>query len=300
MRGEFVDVGGARLYYYAAGTRGAGEPILLIHGFPTSSHLWSDVVPLLPAGHRVVVVDLLGYGRSDRPGAPSDGRGDGRAGAPIAGRGGADGIGRGVGITAHADRLVALLDLLRIEKAAVVGHDMGGGIAQAMALRAPARISSLCLIDAAAFDASPSVSVRLGRAVWPMTRLVPASLLLSVVRTHLARGYTDPERGIHSVDQYLRPFTHAQGRDAFMAHVRALVPRATGTIAQYSPGVTRPTAIIWGADDPFLPVRIGRRLHETIPGSTLDVLPDARHFLPEESPEKVAGIIARLLARSAP
>ena len=67
MRGEFVDIGGARLYYYAVGTRGAGEPIVLLHGFPTSSHIWSRVAPLLPNGHRVVVLDLLGYGRSDRP-----------------------------------------------------------------------------------------------------------------------------------------------------------------------------------------------------------------------------------------
>ena len=57
MRGEFLDVGGARLYYYAAGTRGGGEPLVLIHGFPTSSHLWQDLVPLLPDGRRVVVPD---------------------------------------------------------------------------------------------------------------------------------------------------------------------------------------------------------------------------------------------------
>src|ERR671917_498738 len=57
----------ARVYYYAAGTRGTGEPLVFIHGFPTSSHLWRDVVPLLPDGHRAIVIDLLGYGRSDRP-----------------------------------------------------------------------------------------------------------------------------------------------------------------------------------------------------------------------------------------
>ena len=67
MRGEFIDVNGARLYYYAAGSRGVGEPVVFLHGFPTSSHLWTEVVPLVPKGHRVVVVDLLGYGRSDRP-----------------------------------------------------------------------------------------------------------------------------------------------------------------------------------------------------------------------------------------
>jgi len=67
MRGEFLDLSGARLYYYAAGTRGAGVPVVFIHGFPTSSHLWNDVVPLMPQGHRLVVLDLLGFGRSDRP-----------------------------------------------------------------------------------------------------------------------------------------------------------------------------------------------------------------------------------------
>jgi haloalkane dehalogenase len=60
MRGEFVDLSGARLYYYAAGSRGSGEPVVFIHGFPTSSHLWADVIPLMPTGHRRVLLDLLG------------------------------------------------------------------------------------------------------------------------------------------------------------------------------------------------------------------------------------------------
>ena len=65
MRGEFVEVGIHRLYYYAAGTRGEGDPIILLHGFPTSGHVWGNLVALLPAGHRIVVPDLLGFGRSD-------------------------------------------------------------------------------------------------------------------------------------------------------------------------------------------------------------------------------------------
>src|SRR5437879_489580 len=98
MRGEFVDIAGARLYYYAAGTRGVGEPVVLIHGFPTSSHVWGDVVALFPPGHRIVVLDLLGYGRSDRP------------------------LGRPVSISAHAKRVVGLLDELRVGRACLVGH----------------------------------------------------------------------------------------------------------------------------------------------------------------------------------
>ena len=69
MRGEFVDLSGVRVYCYAFGSRGAGEPIVLVHGAFTSSHLWQDLLPRLPKGHRVLVLDLLGHGRSDPPGA---------------------------------------------------------------------------------------------------------------------------------------------------------------------------------------------------------------------------------------
>src|SRR3954462_774253 len=98
MRGEFVDLSGVRLYYYAAGTRGAGEPVVFLHGFPTSGRLWNDVIPLMPSGHRIVVSDLLGYGRSDRP------------------------LTRSVDVRAHAERVVELLDQLGIPQACIVGH----------------------------------------------------------------------------------------------------------------------------------------------------------------------------------
>src|SRR5688500_13429012 len=109
MRGEFLDVNVVRRYYYAAGSRGAGEPIVLLHGFPASGHLWNRVVPLAPSGHRLLVLALLGYGRSD----PAHSAGIDRR--------------------AHADRLVSVLDLLGINFACLVGHDLGGGIAQCVA-----------------------------------------------------------------------------------------------------------------------------------------------------------------------
>src|SRR5207253_2994137 len=115
MRGEFVEVEGARLYYYAAGTRGAGEPVVFLHGFPTSGHLWSDVVAQMPAGHRLVVTDLLGYGRSDPPGRHA------------------------LTLHAHAARIVGLMDALRITSACIVGHGFGGGIAQSVAIHFPER-----------------------------------------------------------------------------------------------------------------------------------------------------------------
>ncbi|HJR41741.1 MAG TPA: alpha/beta fold hydrolase [Gemmatimonadaceae bacterium] len=273
MRGEFVDLAGARLYYYAAGTRGAGEPVVFVHGLPTSSHLWRDVVPHMPGGHRMVVMDLLGFGRSDRPN-------------------GAD-----LSIRGHAERTIALLDALRIERAAIVGHDVGGGIAQYLAVRFPTRVSRLALIDAVAFDDWPTRDVKLAKASLPLTRYLPATWILTILRTDLLRGYVDRERGEHSLEQYVRPFITPEGRDVFVEHLLALTASDTVALAPRLEHIVAPTAIIWGAHDPFLDVSTARRLHESIPGSTLDVIPDARHFTPEESPETIASMLTEWLAR---
>ena len=274
MRGEFLDLNGVRLYYYAAGSRGAGEPIVLLHGFPTSSHLWSDVVPLLPGGHRVVVLDLLGYGRSDRP----------TDAAPVSFR-------------AHADRVIAVLDQLGINFACLVGHDVGGGVAQSVAIRSPQRVSRLCLIDSVAFDAWPPRSIRLANAMMPLTRHLPPSWLISLVRHELLQGYVDPEKGAHDVDVYLRPFLEEAGRDAMIAHLRLLDGAELQALAPRLRDIVSPTAILWGERDPFLPVSVAERLHAAIRGSTLEVVPGARHFLPEESAHAVAGTIGALLRR---
>lgn len=272
MRGEFLDLNGVRLYYYAAGSRGAGEPIVLLHGFPTSAHLWSDVVPLLPAGHRVVVLDLLGFGRSDPPSRAA------------------------VDIRSHGDRVIAVLDKLGINFACVVGHDVGGGIAQSVAVRYPHRVSKLCLIDSVAFDAWPTRAVKLARAMLPLTRHLPASWISQVVRAELLRGFLDAEKGAHDVDLYLRPFCDSNGRDALLAHLTALTEAETMAVGARLKDIVCPTAILWGERDPFLPIEVARRLQAAIPKSTLEIVPGARHFLPEESAHAVASAISRLVA----
>jgi pimeloyl-ACP methyl ester carboxylesterase len=273
MRGEFIDIDGARLYYYAAGTRGVGEPVIFLHGFPTSSHLWSEVVPLMPKGHRVVVIDLLGYGRSDRP---DD---------------------RDVTVRGHAERVIGLLDALSINYACIVGHDVGGGIAQTLAVRWPARVSRLCLVNSVAFDDWPGREVKVARAMLPLTRHLPATWLLSILRTDLMRGYLTSGRAAPSIDMYVRPFASPEGRDALVAHLSALDSTETKGLEPRLKDIVAPTAIVWGAEDPFLSPELGRRLQRMIPGATLDVIADQRHFTPEEAPERVAEVITRLLER---
>ncbi len=273
MRGEFFDLDGVRLYGYAAGRRGRGVPVVLVHGFPTSSHLWTEVVPLLPEGHRVLVLDLLGYGRSDRPGA------------------------RPLSLRAHAERLLGVLDLLHVERACVVGHEMGAAVAQLLATRWPARVSHLGLVSAAMSEAWPARELKLARATLPLTRHLPPNWLLTLLRRDLVRGYAVQERGLHSVEMYLRPFTGADGRDALTAHLAQLDVAELAALEARAGELAMPVAVAWGAEDPFLPVALGRTLHERLPGSTLHEAPDGRHFLPEESPQHVAAAVADLLTR---
>ncbi len=273
MRGEFVDVGGVRLYYYAAGTRGAGAPLVFVHGFPTSGHLWSDVVPLLPNGHRVVVLDLLGYGRSDPAGRAA------------------------LGVHAHADRVLALMDALRIGEAGLVGHGLGGAVAQSLAARFPARVARLCLVNAAAFDAWPSRSLRFWRRLAPLGRLAPPSWLQSILRTTLQYGYANNAQGVRSLELYARAFAGREGRSTLIRHLRALDGAETAALAQSLGRIACPTAVVWGQGDPFLPVAVGERLRDAIPGATLDVVASARHYLPEDTPAALAAVIAQLVAR---
>jgi pimeloyl-ACP methyl ester carboxylesterase len=272
VRGEFVDLSGARLYYYAAGTRGSGNPVVFIHGFPTSGHLWSDVVPLMPPGHRLVVLDLLGYGRSDRP------------------------LSRGMDAKAHADRVVALLDELRIDRACIVGHGFGGGVAQSIAVHHAPRVSRLCLVDSIGFDRWPILRLRVSRALLPLSPVMPQAFLLSRLRREVERGYGDRARAARSVDLYMRPFVGPDGIRALAAHIKGISAAGHDVQSRLS-SLSVPAAVVWGRRDRVLPLDTGKMLARQIPGATLAVIGDGYHFTPEETPRQVADAVAELLRR---
>ncbi len=269
MRGEFVDVGGTRVYYYAAGTRGVGDPVVLLHGFPMSSRLWHAVVRGFPDGHRLVVCDLPGFGRSDP--APTGDVGD------------------------LARIIVGLLDDLRIPKACLVGHGLGGAVAQAVAVAAPERVSRVALISSDGCGARPRRVARLARTLLPVARLAPAGFLAGLVQGSVLRGFADRERSRLSLDTCLQPFTTAQGRDVLVRHLRSLRSDETSGLTPRYAALGIPTAILWGEKDPFHPIAHAHRLHAAIPGSTLEIVSGARHFVPEDAPERVVARIETML-----
>lgn len=271
MRGEFVDVGGSRLYYYAAGTRGAGDPVVLIHGFPMASRLWSEFVPEFAAGHRLIVVDLPGFGRSDPPSGARNGCG------------------------AHATTIRALLDDLQVERAFIVGHGLGGGVAQAFAVQWPQRVAGLALVSSAGFGVKPRGMARLARALGPLAKFTPPALLAGLVHGSVRRGFADPERSHLTLDTCLRHFTTPSGRDALASHLSTMGDCDTSMWSRRLVELRVPAAVVWGSDDPFYPPSLGQRLHEALEGSTFTMIPGASHFVPEDSPEALRKALEPLI-----
>lgn len=274
MRGEFVDVGGVRLYYYAAGTRGAGEPLVLVHGLFTSSRLWAGVVPCLPAGHRTVILDLLGHGRSDPPTADSD-----------------------LSVTGHAARLVALLDALGAEQVCLAGHGIGATVAQALAVLHPARVTRLALFNAVPLGEAGTAAGHLLRALLPTAGAVPGPVLLGAVRRRLAAGYPETARTNRQLEHFLRPFAGPAGRTTLVEQLRALADGGDTALAEQPMRTGMPTVVVAGESDPVASLDDARALAERIPGATLEIVEGGGHYTPEESPERTATAIRHLLER---
>ncbi|MCU0633786.1 MAG: alpha/beta hydrolase [Gemmatimonadaceae bacterium] len=281
MRGEFVDVGGVRVYCYAAGERGRGVPVVLVHDVFGSSHAWHDFVPLLPDGHRVLVADLAGHGRSDPPLAV------------VAGQ---------LSVRAHAARLTALLDRLTVGRSVLVGHGAGAAIAAVAAARAPERVAGLTLVAPTFLTDAPRPFRRLARLV-PLWQRLPAGWVASSLHVTTVRGYAQRDRGARSADVVLRPVRglESTGRETACAQLRAVaaadavLPRADleaigASLLAHDVRVT----LIAGSADPWCPPSAVRAMAQALHADAITV-EGARHALPEEHPDAVLEAIVRTL-----
>jgi pimeloyl-ACP methyl ester carboxylesterase len=284
VRGEFIDLDGCRLYCYASGSRGVGDPLVLVHGCFMSSHLWHDLLPRLPKGHRILVLDLLGHGRSDPP------------------------RGRSMTVAAHADRLAALLDIFGVTNATLVGHAIGAAIAARVAHDHPERIARLALIAPAllarnARDARVSLRMRRIAKAAPLWERLSGQWLASALHGTMLRGYANRMNGAHSLDIHLKWYRSRDGRDAACAQLRALATSTEDTSPAMQPSaIACPTSLIIGECDPYLGgARLDRLVltlrEATRDNTVVDLVPGAAHMIPEEASHRLAMHLGELLAR---
>jgi pimeloyl-ACP methyl ester carboxylesterase len=242
-------------------------PIVLLHGFPTSSFLWRRFAPLFSPWMRVIVPDLLGCGDSEKP------------------------PGVDLGLVAQSRYVRELLGGLGVSTVAAVGHGFGGGVAQLLALEGGAR--AMVLIDTIAFDAWPSSAALEARARTSVTD--PATVEEHVSR-FLAAGMRLPEHLEDGArEEYLRPWRGPEGAAAFSRFLRGLDGLGLAGVEPRLERLEIPVLVLWGEEDPYLPPELAERLGDAMPTAAVALLPGCSHLLPEDAPETIAPLMFEYL-----
>lgn len=280
-----IDVGEVRLAVTEAGDP-SGEPVVLLHGFPETSHCWRHQLPALAeAGYHAVAPDLRGYGGSDRPAAVDD-----YAAPKLVGD------------------VAGLIGALGHESAHVVGHDWGGGLAWALAGNRPDLVRSLTILNAPV----GVVSARLRRED-PAQRAKSWYMLLfqfpGVAEAWLSQDDFANLRAFVFDDAAPGTFPE-EDREVLIAALRtdgALTAalnwyRANMPPASWlrdppdPPAVTVPTLIIWGeADSNMGPVLLERSAATVTGPLRVERLPGVSHWVPEEAPDRVNALLTDFL-----
>jgi pimeloyl-ACP methyl ester carboxylesterase len=248
--GRFVSLGGHSTHYIE---RGAGSPIILIHGFFYDSQMWHNNIEALATQFKVYAIDLWGFGYSTRE--PMD-----------------------YGYPLYSGQLLDFMDALRIQKASMIGQSMGGGTIIKFAISHRDRIDKVILVDPAGM---PNPLPLMGRiANLPLIGEFMYGLQTDFMRRlALRRNFIhDPA---HITDEYFENATRfhkIKGTSEVMLAI--LRKRFFDTLLDEIHALAEtnlPTLIVWGRDDQSIPVERGRAMHMILKGSRLQIIDDAGH-----------------------
>ena len=255
--------------------QGEGPPVVLIHGLPTGPSLWHRVMPMVQ-GARTLAWEMVGYGDSI-----------------------AEGRGRDISVARQADYLEGWMEKIGLEKALLVGHDLGGGVAQIAAVRYPDRGAGLVLTNAISYDSWPIPSVKSMRALGSVVEQLPDAAFKYIFANLLRRGHDKRVRAEQAIQVHWAPYEQAPSKAAaaLVRQIRALDVKDTLAIANQLPELTLPVRLVWGAADSFQKIGYGYRLAYEL-NAPLDRIEHGSHFVPEDHPERVAAAINDLIGQS--
>lgn len=264
---------------------GRGPVLLLLHGWPEFWLTWEPVMTRLADGFTLVAPDLRGFGDSDKPGADF---------------GGAE----------HAADMVALLDALGVERAGIVGHDVGGAVMQPLARLAPQRCTGLFFFD----FVYPGIGARMGAPdrlseIWYQSfhQMEMAPALVGATRdscrtyfAHFLRHWSHRKDAFDDVleaftDNFLKPGNLAGGFAYYRAAHAARIAMLKGE-APALPQIDVPTCVRWAEHDPLFPFAWTDRLSETFSNLDLAMFEGVGHFPHREDPDRAAAEIARFFS----
>ncbi len=256
-----IELDGQRLVWRELGQ---GEPLLLVHGITTWSFIWEGLMPILAQRYRVLALDLLGCGDSSKP------------------------LDQSYALKDHASRIKRFIDALGLGPLHYVGHDLGGGIGQIMAVRYPGLFLDLSLVNSVAYDFWPVQPIIAMRT--PIVReLAMASLDLGTFRLIIKRALYHKELLTDELlDKFRKPLSSAEGRKAFLHFAHCLNNRDLIEIEEELRSLAIPVLIVRGQVDPYLSAAISERLARELPNARLLLVPTGGHYLMLDEPEVLA------------
>jgi pimeloyl-ACP methyl ester carboxylesterase len=286
LAGRLLDIAGCETYVVDAhgDTSSSLPPVLLLHGYGDTADCWRRIVPPLSRHRRVVAIDLPPFGRSgDLPACYDDDL-----------------------IRCYEEFFPALLQELEIERAALVGHSLGGAIALTLALEDPARVERLALIAPAGLgDQAPwwwnAIS---GRWLnWPALLKLPNPVAGPAVKAAL-RNFLD-ERLVHdtrAMGEVIDHFVHLHGGPRELKHLidtgRSLMAGYTGTLLSRSKEIKAPVMVLWGSEDRLTPPEHARAFEKVVPHAQVRVLERCGHYPQLELPTSVTRLLESFLANT--
>lgn len=258
--------------------QGQGKPILLIHGFGANAYTWRHLVPELAATHRVITLDLKGFGQSDKP------------------------LDENYSVLDQAALVSEFIDRKKLKDVTLVGHSLGGGVALVLALDQNAerrgRIKRLALLDSVAYAQKIPIAFSVLRApvIGPVSSyLIPKELQ---ARAALRIAYHDDSKFDRTdVAEYAGPLHDRGAQHALIRSARQIIPENIDQLAARYPTITIPTLVLWCDHDKVVKPHIGWRLHQDLPNSTFTVVSGCGHIPQEERPRETAQAIKALLRR---
>jgi pimeloyl-ACP methyl ester carboxylesterase len=238
---------------------GEGAPLLMLHGFPATRQLWDPMVEILIArGYRCIVPDLVGYGESEAH----------------------EGV--RVDMASQARWLWQLLDELNLERLVLVAHDVGSAAAQLMAAQAPRRTRALVVVDGV-HETEWAMHAIASIRDWPPGE---AARLQPVLLRRL--GKSPPLRAL------LARYEGERGGQQLIRAARDLEPRQTAGITARLREAGTNALVLWGRDDPYLPLESVARPLAAQLDAPLQVLPGG-HFTPLDCPQEVVAQLCSFL-----
>ena len=258
---------------------GEGPPVVLVHGTPTWSFLYRSLISTLRTRHRVIAVDHLGFGLSDKPPdapyRPSD----------------------------HARRLGALIDSLGLSGITLVVHDFGGPIGIAAALEGLDRIERLVVVNTFLWPLDADPMIRRGGKLagsWLgglLYRHLNIEVKVLIPKFMHNRAALTP--AIH--EHYARPLGSPDERMGAWAFARALLTEGEWYQQLWDRRQelsTRPMLLAWGIKDPAFGPGYLARWREAFPNARVESFASSGHFVPEEAPRELAGAVEGFITQT--